>query len=177
MTATLRLATPADAAAIDALMLASIEAIFPSTYDARQTASSVTYIDAVDRTLIEDGTFYVVEDDGELVACGGWGRRDRYTHRPDGDDGPSPPLDPAVDPAPIRFMFTRSDHTRRGYATRILEACAAAARAEGFRRLFLRASLPGVPVYTRFGFSEVDRFPVTFPDGVSIDAVDMERPI
>ena len=174
---TLRLATLDDAAAIDALMLASIDGIFPSTYDARQTASAVTHIDAVDRTLIEDGTFYVIEDEGEVVACGGWGRRDRYTHRAEGDDGPSPLLDPAVDPAPIRFMFTRPDHTRRGYATRILEACVAAARAEGFRRLLLRASLPGVPVYVRFGFSEVDRFPVTFTDGVSIDAVDMERQI
>jgi GNAT superfamily N-acetyltransferase len=46
-------------------------------------------------------------------------------------------------------MFVRSDWTRRGLGTLILEACEAAARAEGFRRLSLMATLPGVPLYER----------------------------
>lgn len=37
----LRLATPADEVAIDALMKSSIRHIFPDFYDARQTESSV----------------------------------------------------------------------------------------------------------------------------------------
>jgi len=45
--------------------------LFPNYYDARQTASSVRYIAVVDQILIEDGTYFVVEVDGELVACGG----------------------------------------------------------------------------------------------------------
>jgi hypothetical protein len=60
-----------EADAIDELMKASIAGLFPHVYDAQQTAASVRYIASVDRTLIEDGTYFVIEADGELVACGG----------------------------------------------------------------------------------------------------------
>jgi hypothetical protein len=51
----LRLATPADAEAIDALMKPSITAIFSTTYDARQTASAIIHVASVDRMLLADG--------------------------------------------------------------------------------------------------------------------------
>ena len=76
----LRLASLEDVDAIDALMKASILAIFPRFYNEAQTAASVKYIGSVDRTLVEDGTYFVIEADGEIVACGGWSRRDKlYT--------------------------------------------------------------------------------------------------
>jgi hypothetical protein len=37
--------------------------------------------------------------------------------------------------------------------------------------------LPGVALYRSFGFQEVARFVVTMLDGVTLDAVVMERPI
>jgi GNAT superfamily N-acetyltransferase len=46
-------------------------------------------------------------------------------------------------------MFVRSDWTRRGLGTRILEACAAAAGVEGFRSLSLMATLAGLTFETR----------------------------
>jgi len=63
-----------EADAIEALMKASIRELFPHFYDARQTASSVVYVGEVDRMLIADGTYYVAEAAGEIVACGGWSR-------------------------------------------------------------------------------------------------------
>src|SRR5215210_5874869 len=76
----LRLASIEDADAIDALMKASIRAIFPAFYDSRQTESAVRYIGAVDRMLVADATYFVIEEDGELIACGRWSRRDKlYT--------------------------------------------------------------------------------------------------
>ncbi len=86
-------------------------------------------------------------------------------------------LDPASEPARVRAMFVRPDWTRRGLGTRILEACEAAARAEGFRRLALGATLPGVPLYARFGFRATGEIQVTMPDGTSIRAVAMELPL
>jgi GNAT superfamily N-acetyltransferase len=74
-------------------------------------------------------------------------------------------------------MFVRSDWTRRGLGTRILEACEAAARAEGFRRLSLMATLPGFPLYERFGFRETGRGPITLPDGTALECVEMEKAI
>jgi hypothetical protein len=52
-----------------------------------------------------------------------------------------------------------------------------ATRAEGFKRLDLGATLPGVPLYRAFGFEEIKRFVLTMPDGVRIEGVLMERPI
>jgi GNAT superfamily N-acetyltransferase len=72
-------------------------------------------------------------------------------------------------------MFVRGDWTRRGLGTRILEACETAARSEGFRQLALVATLPGVPLYERFGFVATAPNPVTMPDGTTIDGLAMER--
>ena len=173
----LRVATPDDADVLDALMKESAAALFPRYYDEQQTASAVEYVSDVDRTLLEDGTYFVIEAGGEPVACGGWSRRDKlYTGSGDAD-GDSRPLDPATEPARVRAMFVRADWTRRGLGRRILEECEAAARREGFRRLSLGATLPGVPLYLAYGFEALDEFEVTMPDGVALTAVHMELPI
>jgi GNAT superfamily N-acetyltransferase len=173
----LRLADLEDVDAIDALMKASIAAIFPRFYDATQTAASVKYIGSVDRTLIEDTTYFVLEADREIVACGGWSRRDKlYTGSGDAA-GDARRLDPETEPARIRAMFVRDDWTRRGLGTRILEACESAAREEGFRTLALVATLPGLLLYERYGFVASQEVTVTIPDGTTVAAVAMEKPI
>jgi GNAT superfamily N-acetyltransferase len=171
----LRLATDADVHRIDALMKESAAAIFPEWYDERQVASAVRYVAEVDSTLVEDGTYFVVEAGGELVACGGWSRRDRlYTGSGDaaGDDRL---LDPATEPAKIRAMFVRADWTRRGLGRRIIDACEAAAWREGFRRLVLGATLPGVPLYRACGFETVQEGEIALSDGVTIGYVSMAK--
>jgi GNAT superfamily N-acetyltransferase len=119
----------------------------------------------------------VLEANGEPVACGGWSRRDRlYTGSGHSvDEGRL--LDPAREPARVRAMFVRADWTRRGLGRRILEACEAAAKAEGFRRLVLGATLSGLPLYLAYGFERVEAFDVTLSDGVTLPCVSMEKPI
>jgi GNAT superfamily N-acetyltransferase len=173
----LRLATAEDRDAIDALMKASTRDIFPAFYDGRQTASSIEHIAHVDPTLIEDQTYFVLEADGEIVACGGWSRRDKLFSGTSDQEGRDRLLDPATEPAHVRAMFVRGDWTRRGLGTRILQACESAARAEGFTRLSLMATLPGFLLYARFGFVEVAREVLTLPDNVAIEAVSMEMPL
>jgi GNAT superfamily N-acetyltransferase len=173
----LRVAAPGDAAAIQALMEESGAALFPRYYDERQAASAVRYVARVDPLLLADGTYFVLEAGGELVGCGGWSRRGRlYTGSGEGgDDGRL--LDPATEPAKVRAMFVRADWTRRGLGRRILEACEAAARREGFRRMALMATLPGLPLYLAYGFEPVAETEVVLEDGVGIACVAMERPI
>jgi GNAT superfamily N-acetyltransferase len=74
-------------------------------------------------------------------------------------------------------MFVRSDWTRRGLGRRILEACEAAAKAEGFRTLTLLSTLPGLPLYENYGFRVLERMDVAMPDGVTIGGATMEKPI
>ena len=128
-------------------------------------------------TLIADGTYFVAEADGELIACGGWSRRDKMYAGAGDAAGDARLLDPATEPARIRAMFVRSDWTRRGLGRRILEACEAAARDEGFRRLVLGATLPGPPLYEAYGFRATEDEVVTMPNGVDIAAVMMEMPL
>ena len=173
-----RLAAAEDVPRIRELMRASILEIFPRFHDARQTASAAEHIGDPDATLIEDGTFFVFEHEGEIVACGGWSRRDKLFTGAGGEvAGTARLLDPATEPARVRAMFVRSDWTRRGIGRAILEACERAAAAEGFTKLALMATLPGEQLYRAYGFREIERTIITMPDGVELDGVAMERPI
>jgi GNAT superfamily N-acetyltransferase len=169
-----RLAAPADARGIAELMRASVVDLFPAYYDEKQTASAAVHIAALDLALIEDGTYYVHEADDEIVACGGWSRRNKLYNGTDaGADARL--LDPQSEPARIRAMFVRGDWTRRGLGRAILTSCVDAARSEGFTSLALMATLPGVPLYKAFGFTEVEQAELTMPDGVVLGGVAMER--
>jgi GNAT superfamily N-acetyltransferase len=172
-----RLAVPGDAARIQELMRASVVELFPRFYDERQTKSAAVHIAHIDLQLIEDRTYFVHEVGDEIVACGGWSRRAKlYTGSGDKEDDDRF-LDPRTEPARVRAMFVRGDWTRRGLGRAILESCERAAREEGFQSLVLGATLPGEPLYRAFGFRELERFTLTMPDRVSLEAVAMERPI
>jgi GNAT superfamily N-acetyltransferase len=174
---TLRIATPADEAAVDALMKQSASVLFPRFYDERQAASAVRYVSQADPLLLRDGTYFVLESAGEIVACGGWSRRDRL-HTGSGESAEDARvLDPVTEPARVRAMFVRADWTRRGLGRRILDECEAAARSEGFSQLILTATLPGLPLYEAYGFERTGAVDVTMPDGVSIPCVAMQKAI
>jgi len=176
-TAVLRVATLEDAARIEALMKESAAAIFPRWYGEREAASAVEHVAVVDRMLLEDGTYFVLEAGGEVVACGGWSRRDRlYTGSGDGTED-ARLLDPATEPARVRAMFVRDDWTRRGLGRRIIDACEEAARREGFSRMALSATLPGVPLYRACGFEALEEVDTVLVDGARLTCVSMEKPI
>ena len=171
----LRIATLADASRVEALMKESSAAIFPRFYDDRQSESAIRYVAEADPMLLEDGTYFVLESDGELVACGGWSRRARpYTGSGEfADEDRS--LDPSTEPAMVRAMFVRDDWTRRGLGRRILEECEAAARREGFTQLALMATLPGVPLYEACGFETIEEGKLALTDGVTLEYVSMTK--
>lgn len=172
-----RLATAADVPQIAILMRSSVVELFPRFYNDEQTRSAAVHIAHVDESLIDDGTYFVHEWEGDIVACGGWSKRDRLYTGSGNDAADARLLDPATEPARVRAMFVRQDWTRRGLGRAILESCERAARESGFRALALMATLPGVPLYRSFGFIDVDTTTVTMPDGVRIATVAMRRPI
>jgi len=173
----LRVARPDDASRVEALMKESAAVLFPRYYDARQSASAVRYVAKLDPMLLADGTYFVLESEGELVACGGWSRRDRLYTGSGESEGDSRPLDPATEPAKVRAMFVRSDWTRRGLGRRIVAECEAAARREGYRQLALLSTLPGVPLYLACGFEPLEEVEVALSDGVTVAGVSMEKSI
>jgi GNAT superfamily N-acetyltransferase len=116
-----------------------------------QIASSRTIM-GLDTQLIDDGTYFVVDADGQLAGCGGWSRRATLYG---GDQSPGRSaalLDPAKDAARVRAMYTHPLHVRKGVGRLILSLCEGAARAEGFGRVELMATLAGVPLYRASGY-------------------------
>lgn len=173
----LRAATRADVPALAALIEASVRGLGPPHYDARQIESSLAHLFGVDTTMIDDGTYLVVEEAGGLVACGGWSRRrtafggDRATPWRD-----AALRDPAADAAVLRAFFVHPAHTRRGLGRQLVEASETAAATAGFARFELVSTLPGLPLYRALGYREVEPLDVTLPDGVVIPTVRMEKP-
>ena len=120
-----------------------------------QIASS-RMVMGLDRQLIADGIYFVVESQGRVAGCGGWSRRATLyggDHTPGRD---ATMLDPAIDAARVRAMYTHPAFARRGVGVLILQLCEAAAKAEGFRRLELMATLSGRPLYLRAGFEDIE---------------------
>ncbi|MDQ2869423.1 MAG: GNAT family N-acetyltransferase [Acidobacteriota bacterium] len=157
------------------LLRASVLGLGAVEYSPRQLASALTHIFGVDTRLIEDGTYFVIEEEGRPVACGGWSRR-RTLYGGDQSAGRSDEwLDPAADPARIRAFFVHPDRARRGYGRLLLEFCEAAARAEGFESMELMATLSGVPLYERCGYTRVESVEVELPDGVLFPLIRMSK--
>lgn len=173
----LRAAAPQDVPAIATLMRQSVLELFPRFHNESETAAAARFLTEPDTVLIDDGTYFVHDADGQVVACGGWSKRDKlYT-----GSGAAPTddrlLDPATEPARVRAMFVHSDWTRRGLGRAILAQCEDSARAAGFRSLVLMATLPGVPLYSAYGFREVTHTRIPLPDGSFLGGVSMEYPL
>jgi GNAT superfamily N-acetyltransferase len=67
-------------------------------------------------------------------------------------------LDPATDAARVRAMYTHPSFTRRGVGRLILSLCEEAAKAEGFARVELVATLAGAPLYRASGYQATEDF-------------------
>ncbi|HMZ06372.1 MAG TPA: GNAT family N-acetyltransferase [Anaerolineales bacterium] len=120
-----------------------------------QIASS-RMIMGLDTQLIDDGTYFIVEADGQLAGCGGWSRRATMYG---GDQTPGRNallLDPGKDAARIRAMYTHPKHTRKGVGRLIISLCEQAAKAEGFSKMELVATLSGEPLYRTCGFESYE---------------------
>ncbi|HNP63305.1 MAG TPA: GNAT family N-acetyltransferase [Woeseiaceae bacterium] len=155
-----RVAVKSDVPAIVELMRLSIlenmkHFLSPEEIEAAQESMGV------DATLIEDGTYFVieVEHDGKtiLVGCGGWGkRRTLYggNHTAGRDDSFS---DPSSEAARIRAMYTHPLWVRRGIGSLLLNLGETAAREAGFKTIELGSTVPGEPLYAARGYQEISR--------------------
>ena len=71
---TTRLATAADIPVLMPLMQSAITELLSPVLSPEQVESS-RMIMGIDTQLIADGTYFVVEIDGQVAGCGGWSRR------------------------------------------------------------------------------------------------------
>lgn len=172
---TVRPARPDEREALEALITLSARNLSGGEYTPAQIEAAITHVFGVDSELVDDGTYFVVKEDGTPIACGGWSRRktlfggDRYAARQSGL------LDPAVEAAKIRAFFVHPGHVRKGVGRLLLSHCEAEAQRHGFTRCEMMATLPGVKFYRAAGYEDREAFLQATPDGIDVPFLRMEK--
>ena len=173
MSLTHRLARRDDLDALRALMDAAIAELQKPFLDEAQIESSRAIM-GLDTQLIDDGTYVLVESDGDLAGCGGWSRRGTLYGGDHSSGRSATLLDPAVDAARIRAMYTHPRHVRKGVGRLVLSVCEEAARSAGFKRVELMATMAGVPLYRASGYESHEQV-LDDRGGVAVPLVRMSK--
>ncbi len=169
----IRVAALTDLPALHRLIERSVREL--SVYTPAQIEGAIHSVLGVDTRLIEDGTYFVAEVSGELVASGGWGFRRTLCGADGAPERDNNRLDPAREYAKIRAIFVHPEWARQGLGSRMLAHCEAKAAAAGFRRFEMGSTLAGVPLYSRRGYLERGRFGIPLANGESLPVVRMTK--
>ncbi len=175
MPATHRPATFDDIPFLNELIAASVRGLSIGYYSPTQIESAIKYVFGVDTQLVIDQTYYIAELDGQLAGCGGWSKRNTLYGGDQHKEVEDPLLDPAKDAARIRAFFVHPDYARRGVGRYLIDVCENAAKADGFTRIEMGATLPGVPLYSAVGYEAMERIDTTLPDGEVLGIIRMAK--
>src|ERR1043166_237489 len=100
-----RLAREEDIPALEALIPASVRALQAPCYSQAQREAALGPVFGVDKQLIRDGTYFVVEHDSQVVGCGGWSKRRSLYGGEGGRTGEDARLDRPHDPRAFAAVF------------------------------------------------------------------------
>jgi GNAT superfamily N-acetyltransferase len=186
----LRLAVPDDVQVLNKLIEASVRGLQTEDYTPAQIEGALKTVFGVDTQLIADGTYIVAEahilpataaaeatpETGRMmIGCGGWSKRktlfgsDHWTGREDAL------LDPKRDAAKIRAFFVHPDWARQGVGSMILQACEDAARAAGFTRYEMGATLTGAKLFGAKGYVAVQPISISLGNGETLPVIQMVK--
>lgn len=165
---TIRLANDTDKPVLEALIERSGIGLAEGFYTEAQAAAVTSEVFGVDSALVTDGTYFAIESEGQIVACGGWSKRATDFGGDGAKSGNDRPLDPATEPARIRAFFVDPGQARRGLGMMLLEHCTSAARKAGFKALELVSTMPGEPLYIKYGFRPLERIELSLSGGAVI---------
>jgi GNAT superfamily N-acetyltransferase len=175
MPAIIRSATFQDIPQLQQLIALSARGLSTGYYTEAETESAIKYVFGVDTQLITDGTYFVIEDDDNMIACGGWSKRNTLFGGDQFKTQADPLLDPQKDAARIRAFFVHPGYARRGIGQMLINACELAAIESGFSKMEMGATLPGVPFYAKMGYAELERIKLPLPDGEIMGVVKMGK--
>jgi GNAT superfamily N-acetyltransferase len=178
----IRPAVARDIPVLRELIDASVRRLQSGDYSPSQIDSALRTVFGVDSQLVNDSTYLVVEavpadsqNNRVIVACGGWSKRktlyggDRLRDRQDDL------LDPKTDAAKVRAFFIHPDWARQGIGTLLLDACESAARAAGFTRFEMGATLTGAKLFQKRGCVAVERLEVPLEGDITLPVIHMVK--
>jgi hypothetical protein len=114
MPISLRHALPTDLPALQALIARSARGLSTEDYRPSQVEGALRGAFGVDSQLVADQTYFIAEEDGNIVGCGGWSFRSTLFGGDARVGRDASTLDPAIDAAKIRAFFVDPGHARRG---------------------------------------------------------------
>ena len=174
-TLTRRPATEEDLPALADLMARAIDSLQHGCLTDAHIAASHEIM-GLDTRLIADRTNFIVEEDGVLAGCLGRSRRATLYG---GDHSTSlrntALLNPTLDAARVRAMYTHPSFARRGVGRLILSLCEQASMSEDFSRTQLMATLSGEPLYLSHGYIELERTTAGPIGGVTLPLILKEK--
>ena len=174
---TLRKATHADIPALKELIARSARGLSTRDYRTEQIEAALQGAFGVDSQLLADDTYFVVEDAGQIVGCGGWSFRSTLFGGDARAERDSSILDPKTQAAKIRAFFVEPGHARRGIGSLLLDHCENQARAHGYRAVELMATLPGAKLYKARGYIAGCQVSFDVGAGESIEFIPMRKPL
>ena len=154
----IRPTTIADLAVVDALLARSYPKLLKADSPPSVLVTVLPVIARAQPKLLRCGTYYVVEEDGQVLGAGGW--------TPDRTD-------PAL--GHIRHVATDDRALRRGVGRRLLNHCFDTARAAGVQRMECWATLTAERFYQAVGFQTVGPMDVTLEGGIRFPSLRMLR--
>ncbi|MFT5450982.1 MAG: GNAT superfamily N-acetyltransferase [Enterobacterales bacterium] len=162
-----------DQVAITALIKKSVRVLALTDYSSEQIEGALKSAWGLDTQLINDQSYFVVEDNKKIIASGGWSFRKTLFGNNNESGRDALKLDPLHDYAKIRAFFVDPDYSRQGIGSLIMTHCQQAAVEKGFTKLELMSTLPGKPLYEYHGFKGEKIVEYKINEHLSIDFVPM----
>ncbi len=171
-----RKAVVADIDNLEKLIVRSATSINAAYYSKIEIDAALGNALTVDRQLIIDNTYWLVENiDGVTVGCGGWSKRKLLFGKKDVQNVLDDELIPGIDAAKIRAFFVHPNFTRMGIGKRLLENCEAEAAAFGFTSFELVATLSGEKLYASNGYVPMKFYEIDLGNGVTNQVISMYK--
>lgn len=158
-----RPAKKADTRAVERVLLASYPSLMARAYKPEVLALALPIMTRPNPRLLGSGTYYVAEQNGEIIGCGGWSREE-----PGGD---------VIAPgsAHVRHFAVSPEFVGRGAGRAMFNQCEIDARVHGISLFKCFASLNAVGFYKLLGFEERGIINVALGQGISLPSMLMER--
>lgn len=159
-----RVSTPADKAAVTALLEASYPELLRPHYTPKMLAVALPLMTKANPALLASGSFFVAEmPDGQVIGCGGWTRA-----APGG-------AEETAGAGHIRHFGTHPDFVRMGVARALIQRCIDEAAAAGLHTLECQSTLAAEKFYASAGFRRLALIDVPLSPEVHYPAVKMRR--
>ena len=158
----IRAATPADLAGVDALLARSYPVLLKGAYPPSLLVTAIPLISKAQPRLLASRTYFVVTDGDKIVwtsaTPGTWAKGAAATGN-------------------IRHVVTDHERTRQGIGRLLMERVFATSQEAGVTRLECFSTLMALPFYAACGFREIGPMTVPLRPGIDFPAVHMRRDI